>query len=145
MDTIRFGTSGWRARIGAEFTFANVRRLTAAIAGHLEASGEGGRDVVVGYDTRFLSEEFAGTVAGTLAASGLRSLLAIRDVPTPVVAHAVTDRRAAAGITVTASHNPGEDNGLKLSGPRRAGAPRPPWPTAARCWTGPRSAGRGSA
>lgn len=117
MDTIRFGTSGWRARIADEFTFANVRRLTAAIAQQLTESGEAARGVVVGYDTRFLSEEFAGAVAGTLAALGVRSLLATRDVPTPVVAHAVQSRAAAAGITVTASHNPAEDNGLKLTGP----------------------------
>ncbi len=117
MDPIKFGTSGWRARIADEFTFANVRRLTAAIAEHLGESGEAGREVVIGYDTRFLSEEFAAAVAETLAAHGIRSLLSVRDVPTPVVAHAVTHRGAAAGITITASHNRGEDNGLKLTGP----------------------------
>lgn len=117
MDTIRFGTSGWRARIGAEFTFANVRRLAAAIAQHLTEAGDAGGGVVVGYDTRFLSEEFAGAIAETLAASDVKSFVSTRDVPTPVVAHAVPERRAAAGITVTASHNPGDDNGIKLSGP----------------------------
>ncbi|MBI2468730.1 MAG: phosphoglucomutase/phosphomannomutase family protein, partial [Candidatus Rokubacteria bacterium] len=117
MDLIKFGTSGWRARIADEFTFANVRRLTAAIAEHLGESGEAGGGVVIGYDTRFLSEEFAAAVAETLAAHGIRSRLSVRDVPTPVVAHAVTHRGAAAGITITASHNPGEDNGLKLTGP----------------------------
>jgi alpha-D-glucose phosphate-specific phosphoglucomutase len=119
---IKFGTSGWRARIAADFTFANVRRLTAAIAEHLTESGEAGRGVVVGYDTRFLSEDFAAAAAETLAAYGIRSFLSVRDVPTPVVAHAVTVRGAAAGITITASHNPGEDNGLKLSGPNGAPA-----------------------
>ncbi len=123
-DPIRFGTSGWRARIGAEFTFGNVRRLTAAVAEQLAESGSGGRPVVVGYDTRFLSEEFAEAVAGTLAAYGIPSLLSGHAVPTPVVAHAVGRRGAAAGLTVTASHNPPEDNGLKLAGP--TGAPALP-------------------
>ncbi|MBI3455163.1 MAG: phosphoglucomutase/phosphomannomutase family protein [Candidatus Rokubacteria bacterium] len=121
---IKFGTSGWRARIAAEFTFANVRRLVAAIAEHLTESGEVGRGVVVGYDTRFLSEEFAAAAAETLAGYGTRSFLSVRDVPTPVVAHAVSHRDAAAGITITASHNPPEDNGLKLTGP--TGAPALP-------------------
>jgi phosphomannomutase len=117
MDAIRFGTSGWRARIAETFTFGNLRRLTAAVAGHLVEAGQAGQGVVVGYDTRFLSEAFAAAAAETLAAAGIPSWLSVRDVPTPVVAHAVTDRRAAAGITITASHNPAEDNGLKLSGP----------------------------
>jgi alpha-D-glucose phosphate-specific phosphoglucomutase len=121
LDSIKFGTSGWRARIAAEFTFGNVRRLTAAIAEHLIEAGEAGRGVVVGYDTRFLSEDFAAAVTETLAAHGVPAVLAVHAVPTPVVAHAVTAHRAAAGITVTASHNPAEDNGLKLSGP--TGAP----------------------
>jgi phosphoglucomutase len=115
LDPIRFGTSGWRARIAETYTFANVRRLTRAIADHLVESGEAGRGVVVGYDTRFLSEEFAAAAAGTLAQAGVRSRLAVRAVPTPTVAHAVLDRGAAAGITITASHNPAHDNGLKLS------------------------------
>lgn len=117
MDRIEFGTSGWRARIADEFTFVNVSRLAAAIAEHLRESGEAERGVVVGYDTRFLSEEFAAAAAETLAAYGIRSFLSVRDVPTPVVAHAVPHRGAAAGITITASHNPAEDNGLKLTGP----------------------------
>jgi alpha-D-glucose phosphate-specific phosphoglucomutase len=117
LDPIRFGTSGWRARMADTFTFRNVRRFTGAVAGHLIEEGHDGGQVVVGYDTRFLSERFAAEVAGTLAAAGLLAALAVRDVPTPVVAHAITARRAVAGITVTASHNPAEDNGLKLSGP----------------------------
>jgi alpha-D-glucose phosphate-specific phosphoglucomutase len=117
VDQIKFGTSGWRARIADEFTFANVRRLTGAIGLHLQASGEGAAGVVVGYDTRFLSEEFAAASVEVLAGLGIRSWLARESVPTPVVAHAVVDHRAAAGITITASHNPAEDNGLKLSGP----------------------------
>lgn len=113
---IRFGTSGWRARIADQFTFDNVRRLTQAVAGHLVEAGEGGKGVVVGYDTRFLSERFAEAAAEVLAGNGLPVFLSTRDVPTPVVAHAVLDRGAAGGVNITASHNPGEDNGVKVSG-----------------------------
>lgn len=115
LDPIRFGTSGWRARIAETYTFANVRRLTRAIAEHLLESGEARRGVVVGYDTRFLSEEFAAAAAGTLAQAGVPSRLAVRAVPTPAVAYGVVHHRAGAGITITASHNPAHDNGLKLS------------------------------
>jgi alpha-D-glucose phosphate-specific phosphoglucomutase len=117
LDAIKFGTSGWRARIADTYTFANVRRLTRAIADHLRSTGEAERGAVVGYDTRFLSEDFAAAAAGTLAQAGVRSRLAVAAVPTPTVAHAVLQHRAAAGITITASHNPASDNGLKLSGP----------------------------
>jgi alpha-D-glucose phosphate-specific phosphoglucomutase len=117
LDLIKFGTSGWRARIGETYTFANVRRLTRAIADHLRESGEAAHGAVVGYDTRFLSEDFAAAAAGTLAQAGIPSRLAVRAVPTPTVAHAVLHHRAACGITITASHNPAWDNGLKLSGP----------------------------
>ncbi len=117
LDPIRFGTSGWRARIAETYTFANVRRLTRAVADHLRESGAADRGAVVGYDTRFLSEDFAAAAAATLAQAGVRCRLALEAVPTPTVAHAVLHNRAAAGITITASHNPAWDNGLKLSGP----------------------------
>jgi alpha-D-glucose phosphate-specific phosphoglucomutase len=117
LDPIRFGTSGWRGRIADTYTFANVRRLTRAIADHLKDAGDAERGAVVGYDTRFLSGDFAAAAAGTLAQAGLRCRLSVAPVPTPTVAHAVLHHRAAAGITITASHNPAPDNGLKLSGP----------------------------
>jgi hypothetical protein len=124
LDPIKFGTSGWRARIADTYTFANVRRLTRAIADHLKETGDAPHGVVVGYDTRFLSEDFAAAAAGTLAQAGVRSRLAVAAVPTPTVAHAVIHHRAAAGITITASLNPAPDNGLKLSGP--TGGPASP-------------------
>ena len=117
LDPIKFGTSGWRARIADTYTFGNVRRLSQAIADHLCESGEAERGAVVGYDTRFLSEDFAAAAAGVLARAGVRCWLAVAAVPTPTVAHAVLHNRAAAGITITASHNPAWDNGMKLSGP----------------------------
>jgi phosphoglucomutase len=112
---IRFGTSGWRAIIADEFTVANVRRVAAAIARHLQETGGGRRGVFVGYDTRFLSDRFAREVAETLAARGVAVALACGPVPTPAVACAIVDGRRAGGVNITASHNPPEYNGLKFS------------------------------
>ena len=124
MKPIQFGTSGWRDIIADTFTFANVRIVTRAIAEHLAAEGGPAPHVVVGYDTRFLSESFAAEAAAVLADCGIRVFLCDRDTPTPVVAHEVVRRGAAGGLTVTASHNPPEYNGLKLSGP--SGGPAHP-------------------
>ncbi|MGH7369733.1 MAG: phosphoglucomutase/phosphomannomutase family protein [Candidatus Methylomirabilaceae bacterium] len=124
MKPIEFGTSGWRDIIADTFTFANVRLVTRAIAEEARAGGRPDAGVIVGYDTRFLSETFAAEAAAVLAAHGIQVFLCSRDVPTPVVAHEVIRRGAAAGLTVTASHNPPEYNGLKLSGP--TGGPVPP-------------------
>ncbi len=112
---IVFGTSGWRAVIADQFTFAHVRLVARAIADYLADEGMRGRPVVVGYDTRFLSDRFAREAAGVLAAHGWDVLLANRDVPTPVVAHAILHRRAAGAVNITASHNPFDYNGIKFS------------------------------
>lgn len=139
---IKFGTSGWRGVISEDFTFANVRRVAAAVLGHVlenpeygdrspdyRASLDGGRKglpvVVVGYDTRFLSDEFARETAEVLAAGGVGVLLASSDVPTPCVAHTILDRKAVGGVTITASHNPFVYNGFKWS-PFWAGPATPP-------------------
>ena len=116
MRPILFGTSGWRDVIAENFTFANVRLVSRAIAEYLLAEAGPEPRVVVGYDTRFLSEAFAAEAAAVLAAHGIRVFLCDRDVPTPVVAYEVIRRGAAGGLNVTASHNPPEYNGLKLSG-----------------------------
>ncbi len=112
---IKFGTSGWRGVIADEFTMARVRAVTQAIADHLTAQGLKDKGVIVGYDTRFLSERFAQEAARVLAASGIHAYLSNRDVPTPVVAFEIIRRKAAGGINFTASHNPPEYNGLKFS------------------------------
>ena len=112
---IRFGTSGWRGIIADDFTFARVRVVTQAIAEHLIAQGLKEKGVIVGYDTRFLSERFAMEAARVLAAAGIRAILSNRDVPTPVVSYEIIRRKAAGGINFTASHNPPEYNGLKFS------------------------------
>jgi len=112
---IKFGTSGWRGVIADDFTFSSVRVVTQAIADHIAAQGLKEKGVVVGYDTRFLSERFAAEAVKVLAANGMRSFLSNRDVPTPAVAFDIIRRRAAGGINFTASHNPPEYNGLKFS------------------------------
>lgn len=117
MKPIRFGTSGWRDVIADTFTFANVRLVARAIAEHLLAERTDQPQVVVGYDTRFLSEAFAAEAAAVMATCGIRVWLADRNVPTPVIAYEVTRRGAAGGLNITASHNPPEYNGLKFSGP----------------------------
>ncbi len=112
---IKFGTSGWRGIIADDFTFDRVRIVTQAIAEHITAQGLKEKGVVVGYDTRFLSERFAAEAATVLAANGIHSYLSVRDVPTPVVSFEIIRRKAAGGINFTASHNPPEYNGLKFS------------------------------
>ena len=114
-DPIVFGTSGWRAVIADQFTFAHVRLVVRAIGDYLAHQGMQGRPVVVGYDTRFLSDWFAREAARVLAAQGWDVLIANRDVPTPVVAHAILSRRAAGAVNITASHNPPEYSGVKFS------------------------------
>ena len=123
---IHFGTDGWRAVISDSFTFDNLRIVTQAIADavgseHWDKSGNGEqapdpRKIVVGFDTRFLSDRFAGEVARVLAANGFTVLLTQSDAPTPAISYAVKHQRAIAGIMVTASHNAPRYNGVKLKG-----------------------------
>lgn len=115
IEKIKFGTSGWRGVIADDFTFTRVRVVTQAIADHLIAQGLKDKGVVVGYDTRFLSEKFAAESVRVLAANGIRSYLSNRDVPTPAVSFEIIRRKAAGGINFTASHNPPQYNGLKFS------------------------------
>ncbi len=122
--TIHFGTDGWRAVISDTFTFNNLRMLTQAIADAVasetwDKSGNGGvlpdpRKFVVGFDTRFLSDRYAGDVARVLAANGYTVLLAHSDAPTPAISYAVKNLKAIAGVMITASHNAPRYNGVKL-------------------------------
>jgi phosphoglucomutase len=114
--TIHFGTSGWRGIIAEDFTFPGVRRASAAIAGHVLAQNKNPM-LIVGYDTRFFSEEFALTSAFVLRSDGCRILLCGVPTPTPVIAHAIIYNKLAGGVNITASHNPAAYNGLKFSGP----------------------------
>ena len=114
MTEITFGTDGWRAVIADDFTFANVRCVTQAIAQHLRNQGLAERGVVVGYDTRFLAEQFARVVAEVMAGNGIKAYLCKKFSPTPVVAHAVVDLRAGGAVMLTASHNQAEYLGIKF-------------------------------
>src|ERR1051326_7698890 len=126
MTTIKFGTSGWRGLIARDFTFDNVRLATHGIAEYLNShpAPNGSRQVIMGYDTRFLGREFSLAAAEVLARSGLNPLLCQRDAPTPVIAHTIRHRKALGGINMTASHNPAEYQGLKFS--TSNGAPATP-------------------
>jgi phosphomannomutase len=121
--TIHFGTDGWRGVMSDTFTFHNLRLVTQAIADAV-ASGEwldgwqgdapDPRHMVVGFDTRFLSDRFAVEAARVLAANGYRVALTMADVATPALSLAVRERKAVAGLMITASHNAPRYNGLKL-------------------------------
>src|SRR5215472_16369592 len=100
---IVFGTDGWRAVIADEYTFDNVRRCARGVAELITSKGLAERGVVVGYDMRFESEDFAAAAAETLAAAGVRVHLCARSEPTPVISHAILDRKAGGGVTITAS------------------------------------------
>src|SRR5512136_2979166 len=121
---IHFGTDGWRAVISDSFTFDNLRILAQAIADavaseHWDKSGNEGpkpdpRKIVVGFDTRFLSDRFAVEVARVLAANGFTVLLTHSDAPTPAVSYSVCSLGAIGGVMITASHNAPRYNGVKL-------------------------------
>ena len=123
---IQFGTSGWRALIADQFTFANVDRAIDGIARHISAAatanGSSAPTLLVGYDTRFLSEVFARRTAEVLAGHNITPLVSHEPVPTPALAFEIRKRQAAGGINFTASHNPPEYNGIKFSTPNGAPA-----------------------
>ncbi len=122
--TIHFGTDGWRAVISDTFTFSNLRMVAQAIADavaseYWDKSGNGGqapdpKRIVIGFDTRFLSDRFASEVARVLAANGFTVHLTQADAPTPAISYAVRNLNAIAGVMITASHNAPRYNGVKL-------------------------------
>jgi phosphomannomutase len=116
MAQIKFGTDGWRAVIGEDFTFGNVERVSQATADYWQSHPVQGvtKKVVVGYDRRFLSDAFAGRVAEVFAGNGFRVLLTPQPSPTPSVSWAVKAEGAIGGVMITASHNPPIFNGFKL-------------------------------
>lgn len=122
-NPIHFGTSGWRGVIAEDFTFANVKLASSAVAQYLLSQSAKPR-VIVGYDTRFLSEKFAATASEILASHGVETWNTSGPDPTPALAHEILHSRLDGGINITASHNPAEYNGLKFSGPD--GAPAMP-------------------
>lgn len=114
MARIKFGTDGWRAVMAETFTFDNVRVVARAIARYVRHHGLAGRGIVIGYDTRFLSDKFAQAVAEVMVSEGIPVFLTASFCPTPVTAFAVIARRAAGAVMITASHNPPEYNGIKF-------------------------------
>ncbi|PJF47675.1 MAG: phosphoglucomutase/phosphomannomutase family protein [Chloroflexi bacterium] len=118
MIQIKFGTDGWRGRIADDYTFANVRRCAEGYARYIlttpKAAESSQPSVVIGYDRRFQSENFAAAAAEVLAGHGLKVWLTDGATPTPVIAFAVSAKRAIGAINITASHNPPQDNGFKV-------------------------------
>ena len=117
LTQIKFGTSGWRAVMAEEFTFANVRRAVTGIARYVASQKSKGARVIVGRDPRFLGETFCSMAADILLAHGIIPLVSDEAAPTPAFAHAVISNKADGVINFTASHNPPEYNGIKFSTP----------------------------
>lgn len=113
---IKFGTDGWRAVIARDYTFANVERVAQAYAAYLKTECSE-PFVVVGYDRRFLSAEFAQRVAQVLTGNGLRVSLFNEAAPTPLISWTVKELNAQGGVVITASHNPPDFNGFKIKAP----------------------------
>ena len=112
--SIKFGTDGWRAVISDTFTFANLRLVAQAMADYIREENSSDPSVVVGFDTRFLSDRYAADVARVMAANGVHTWLARADTPTPAISYAVVHKKATAGVMITASHNAPRYNGVKL-------------------------------
>jgi phosphomannomutase len=121
---IAFGTDGWRARIAEDYTFDNVRRCADGVARFVVGKGEQSKGVVIAYDRRFASEHFAQAAAEVILAHDIPVAFASRAVPTQMSSYEVVERGAAAGVVITASHNPWTDNGFKVKSPQgSAGGP----------------------
>ncbi len=119
---IKFGTSGWRAVMAEEFTFANVRRAVTGIARYVASVKPRGAAVIIGRDPRFLGETFVAMAADILAAHGVTPRIISDPAPTPAISWAVIRTKSDGAINFTASHNPPEYNGIKFSTPDGAPA-----------------------
>ena len=113
MSKIKFGTDGWRAVIAEEYTFDNVRRCSHGFAAYLIEKGYQGKSVIVGYDKRFHSENFAKAATEVLTANGFTVYLTQDATPTPVISFSVVNKKAVGAINITASHNPAKRMDLK--------------------------------
>jgi len=111
---VKFGTDGWRAIIGEEFTFSNVKKVVQAYADFLKNKNKKNLKIVVGFDTRFLSPEFAKTAASVLAANNIKVSIFKSALPSPCLCFAIEKYRFGGGIMITASHNPANFNGIKI-------------------------------
>ena len=122
LPPIVFGTDGWRARVGEDYTYENVRRCAQGVAEWAKAAGTSAKGVVIAYDRRFASEFFAQAAAEVLLAYDIPVAMAQTAVPTQMTSYEVVERGAACGIMITASHNPYPDNGFKVKSPSGAAA-----------------------
>ncbi len=120
--SIVFGTDGWRARIGEDYTYDNVRRCAQGVAEWVVERGTTANGVVVGYDRRFASEYFAAAAAEVLLAYDIPVLFASGAIPTQMTSYEVVERAAACAVMITASHNPWTDNGFKIKSSTGAAA-----------------------
>lgn len=120
---IKFGTDGWRAIIADDFTFDNVRYCAQSLAERLLDTGLARRGLVIGYDTRFASEDFAAAASEVVAANGIKVYLCRKATPTPVISYGVRRQQAGGAIIITASHNPAQWNGFKIKTEDGASAP----------------------
>ncbi|HVL53329.1 MAG TPA: hypothetical protein VM344_03630 [Vitreimonas sp.] len=119
---IVFGTDGWRARVADDYTFDNVRRCADGVARYIVERGEQAKGVVIAYDRRFASEHFAAAAAEVILANDIPVALGAEAMPTQMSSYEVVQRGAAAGIVITASHNPWTDNGFKVKSPSGSAA-----------------------
>ncbi|MGA3244555.1 MAG: phosphoglucomutase/phosphomannomutase family protein [Bacteroidota bacterium] len=116
MTQIKFGTDGWRGLIAGDFTFDNVAKVALATANYFKRHKKIKNGIVIGYDSRFLSKEFAETTAEVLANRGIKVIISDKISSTPMVSLLTVKLRAAGGIVITASHNPARYNGFKIKG-----------------------------
>ena len=114
MAAITFGTDGWRALIAEDYTFDNVRRVALAFARYYRRHAKIDNGVVVGGDARFGSQDFASAAAQVIASQGIKVWLAENVISTPMLSLGIIKKKAAAGVMITASHNPPEWNGFKI-------------------------------
>ena len=123
-NPIKFGTDGWRGIIAQDFTFDNVRACAQGVADYLKGAGLAGRGLIIGYDTRFASEDFARAAAEVAAGNGIKVYLCSKATPTPVISYGVLAQKTGGAIIITASHNPANWNGFKYK--NEAGSSAPP-------------------
>ena len=118
---IKFGTDGWRGLIADDFTFENVRIAVQACADYFNGEFKAPRRIMIGYDTRFISDKFARAAAEVLAANGITIYLSDRPSPTPTTSYNIRLMGLNGGLIITASHNPGRFSGIKIK--TRFGSP----------------------
>src|SRR5512146_2705422 len=115
-NDIKFGTDGWRAVIADDYTYENIRRVGGGIASYVLNNEDPTRGLLVAWDTRFASKEFAHLIAEVLAEAGINIQIANDYTPTPALSYAVKNLRTAGGVMITSSHNPWSWNGVKFKG-----------------------------